>query len=79
MKHGPRRKSPYTQELRDWLQWTRRDFRESDVEADPDANARMISLNGGGGNVPHLVENGKVIQAAWQGRSCVVGMVNRRQ
>ncbi len=27
---------PYTRELREWLEWTRRDFREYDVEADPE-------------------------------------------
>jgi glutaredoxin len=64
---------PYTRELRDWLEWTRRDFREYDVEADPAANARMTNLNGGTHNVPVLVEDGKVIQVGWQGRSCIVG------
>ena len=64
---------PYTQELRDWLEWTRRDFLEYDVEADPAANARMLELSGGTRNVPVLVENGKVIQVGWQGRSCVAG------
>jgi glutaredoxin len=64
---------PYTQELRDWLEWTRRDFREYDVEADSEANARMLSLNGGVHSVPVLVEDGKVIQVGWQGRSCIVG------
>lgn len=63
----------YTQELRDWLEWTRRAFREFDVETDPEANARMIALTGGGRNVPVLVEEGRVIQVGWQGRSCVVG------
>ena len=28
---------PYTQELREWLEWTRRDFKEYDVDADPEA------------------------------------------
>ena len=63
---------PYTRELRDWLEWSRRDFVEYDVEADSEANARMRSLNGGGRNVPVLIECGKVIQVGWQGRSCVV-------
>jgi len=67
---------PYTQELRDWLEWARRDFQEYDVEADPDANARMRALNDGGRNVPMLVEDGKVIQVGWQGRSCVVSSGN---
>lgn len=63
---------PYTRELRDWLEWTRKDFVEYDVDADPKANARMRSLNNGGRNVPVLIEDGKVIQVGWQGRSCVV-------
>jgi len=33
----------------------------------------MIALNRGGRNVPVLMEDGRVIQAGWQGRSCVVG------
>jgi len=64
---------PYTSELRDWLEWTRREFREYDVEVDSEAKARMQSLNGGGRSVPVLVEDGKVIQVGWQGRSCIVG------
>ena len=64
---------PYTQELRDWLEWTRREFREYDVEADADANARLMALDGGARSVPVLVEDGRVIQVGWQGRSCVVG------
>ena len=63
---------PYTRELRDWLEWTRKDFVEYDVDADPQANAHMRSLNNGGRNVPVLIEDGKVIQVGWQGRSCVV-------
>jgi glutaredoxin len=63
---------PYTRELRDWLEWIHRDFTEYDVDADPQANARMRSLNGGDRNVPVLIEDGKVIQVGWQGRSCVV-------
>ncbi len=66
---------PYTRELRDWLEWTRRDFHEFDVDADPEANARMRSLSGGGRSVPILVENGKVIQVGWQGRSCVIDLI----
>lgn len=64
---------PYTRELREWLEWTRRDFEEYDVEADPDARARMRSFGGSDRTVPLLVEDGKVIQVGWQGRGCVVG------
>ena len=63
---------PFTRELREWLEWTRKDFVEYDVDADPEANARMRFLNKGGRNVPVLIEDGKVIQVGWQGRSCVV-------
>jgi glutaredoxin len=63
---------PYTQELREWLEWTRRDFREYDVEADPEAYSRMCAITGGSRSVPVLVEDGKVTQTGWQGRSCVI-------
>jgi len=64
---------PYTQELREWLEWTRRDFTEYDVDADPEARARMDALGSSVHTVPVLVEDGKVIQVGWQGRGCVVG------
>lgn len=63
---------PYTQELREWLEWTRRDFMEYDVDVDPEARARMTALGSGVRTVPVLVEDGKVIQVGWQGRGCVV-------
>ncbi len=65
---------PHTRELRDWLEWTRREFEEYDVDADPEARARMRSLDGGSRTVPMLVEDGKVIQVGWQGRGCVVSL-----
>jgi glutaredoxin 3 len=64
---------PYTQELREWLEWTRRDFQEYDVEADSEARERMHALDGSVRTVPVLVEDGKVIQVGWQGRGCIVG------
>jgi glutaredoxin len=64
---------PYTQELREWLEWTRRDFKEYDVDADPEAWARMNALDSSVRTVPVLVEDGKVIQVGWQGRGCVMG------
>ncbi|MBB5342399.1 Uxx-star family glutaredoxin-like (seleno)protein [Tunturibacter empetritectus] len=64
---------PYTQELREWLEWTRRDFTEYDVEADSEARARMNALDSSVRTVPVLVEDGKVIQVGWQGRGCIVG------
>jgi glutaredoxin len=63
---------PFTQELRDWLDWKGRDFVEYDVEADADALKRMQTLTEGQRTVPVLFENGKVIQVGWQGRGCVV-------
>ena len=45
-------------------------FAKYDVEADAEANARLRTLTGGAANVPVLVENGKVIQVGWLGRSC---------
>jgi len=32
----------------------------------------MTSMNGGSRSVPILVEDGKVIQVGWHGRSCIV-------
>ena len=44
-----------------------------DVEIDTKALKRMLSLTQGQRTVPVLVEDGKVKQIGWQGRSCVVG------
>ena len=63
---------PYTRELRDWLEWTRREFCESDVDRDPAALSRLQSLTGGYAAVPVLVEDGTIIQVGWHGRSCIV-------
>jgi glutaredoxin len=62
---------PYTRELREWLEWTRRDFTEYDVDSDSEAYERMRTLGNDGRNVPVLIEDGKVIQVGWQGRSCM--------
>jgi len=64
---------PYTAEMRDWLELRKLDFAEYDVESDPAALERMRSLTGGQRSVPVLVEDGRVTQVGWQGRSCVVG------
>ena len=64
---------PYTQELRESLEWHRRDFQEYDIEADPQARERLRALDSSVRTVPVLVEDGKVIQVGWQGRGCVVG------
>jgi mycoredoxin len=63
---------PYTREMREWLEWRRRDFVEYDVELDGGARERMRSLTGNSGTVPILVEEGKVVQVGWQGRGCIV-------
>ena len=63
---------PHTQEMREWLEWQRREFDEYDVEADRDARNRMRVLAAGQHSVPLLVEDGKVVQVGWQGRSCMV-------
>jgi len=64
---------PYTQEMREWLEWRRCQFEEYDVEADSEARGRMRALAGAVCTVPLLVEDGKVVQVGWQGRGCVIG------
>jgi len=64
---------PYTGEMREWLEWKGREFAEYDVETDGHARERLRSLLQAPFSVPVLVEDGKVIQVGWQGRSCVVG------
>jgi glutaredoxin len=66
------RRCPHTQEMREWLEWKRSDFVQYDVEADAGARQRMRELAAGQRSVPLLVEDGKVIQIGWQGRSCMV-------
>jgi len=63
---------PCTQEMREWLQWHRRDFVEYDVERDSAARGRMQSLVARPRMVPVLAEEGKVIQVGWQGRGCPI-------
>lgn len=63
---------PFTEELREWLEWKKREFTEYDVEADPEAFQRMQTLTGGQHTVPVLVEDGRVVQVGWNGRGCVV-------
>ena len=65
---------PYTREMREWLEFMRREFVEYDVEADIAAFARMRDATNQR-MVPVLVEDGKVVQIGWQGRGCVVGKV----
>ena len=63
---------PHTQEMREWLEWQRRDFVEYDVDADGIARQRLRELAGGQRSVPVLVEDNKVIQIGWQGRTCMI-------
>ena len=65
---------PYTQEMREWLEWRGCEFVEYDVEADADARVRMRALAGASRTVPVLVEDGKVTQVGWQGRGCTVSL-----
>lgn len=64
---------PYTSEMREWLEWRNREFEEYDVDADPEALARMLSLTGGQRMVPVLVEDGRATEIGWHGRGCVTG------
>jgi glutaredoxin len=59
--------------MREWLEWKGREFIEYDVETDAHARERLRSLVQAPFAVPLLVQDGKVIQVGWQGRSCVVG------
>ncbi|HUO28412.1 MAG TPA: Uxx-star family glutaredoxin-like (seleno)protein [Bryobacteraceae bacterium] len=64
---------PYTREMRDWLELRGLDFVEYDVEQDAAALVRMQSLSGGQRAVPVLVEQGRVVEVGWQGRTCLIG------
>jgi glutaredoxin 3 len=63
---------PYTEEMRDWLEFRRCEFTEYDVDEDADALARMNALTNGQRMVPVLVEDGKVTHIGWQGHGCAV-------
>lgn len=65
---------PYTQEMREWLEWNGRDFIEYDVEADSEALKRMREATHGQRTVPVLIEDGKAVQIGWRGRGCIAGM-----
>ena len=62
---------PYTSELREHLEWNGVAFVEYDVETDAAARARLLELIGRA-SVPVLVEDGRVKEIGWRGRSCVV-------
>jgi glutaredoxin len=63
---------PHTQDMREWLEWQHRDFVEYDVEADASARQRLKGLSAGQRSVPVLVEDDKVVQVGWQGRTCMI-------
>jgi mycoredoxin len=66
---------PYTAELREDLEFRGRDFVEYDVENDGDAMRRMSALCGSrAAAVPLLVEDGRVVQVGYGGRSCYVAV-----
>jgi mycoredoxin len=67
---------PYTAELREDLEFRGRDFVEYDVDTDAGALERMTAAVGGGGAaaVPVLVEDGRVLQVGYNGRSCYVAI-----
>lgn len=65
---------PYTQEMREWLEWNGREFIEYDVDADSKALQRMRDATNGQRTVPVLLEDGKAVQIGWQGRGCIVGV-----
>ena len=62
---------PYTAELREHLEWNGVAFVEYDVETDPAARTRLLSLTGRSA-VPVLVEDGRVKETGWRGRSCAI-------
>src|ERR1700681_3312054 len=51
---------PYTQEMREWLEWRGYEYVEYDVETDAEARARMVAISGGQRTVPILAEDGDV-------------------
>ncbi len=65
---------PHTREMREWLEWTGREFVEYDVEADAVARDRLCAFANAPRIVPVLVEAGEVVQVGWQGRGCVVSV-----
>jgi len=63
---------PYTLEMREWLEFGRREFVEYDVEADAEARARLRAIAGDVRTVPVLVEDGKVMEVGFRGLGCMV-------
>ena len=63
---------PYSEAVREDLEWRGIDFVEYDVEKDQGARARMLELTGGNRTVPVIFEEGKPVQIGWMGRGCAV-------
>lgn len=66
------RSCPYSAEAREDLEWRGVEFVEYDVEQDPEARARLLTLTGGTPTVPVIVEDGKPVQVGWMGRGCAI-------
>ena len=62
----------FSEAAREDLEWRGVEFVEYDVENDPDARERMLSITGGNRTVPVIVERGKPAQIGWMGRGCAV-------
>ena len=60
--------------MREWLEWSGREFVEYDVDADAAARERLREFGGGTRTVPVLIEAGEVVQIGWQGRGCIVSL-----
>ncbi|WP_420768131.1 Uxx-star family glutaredoxin-like (seleno)protein [Parageobacillus thermoglucosidasius] len=69
---------PYTRELRESLLWDGKEFVEYDVDEDKEALKQLIVLTGGG-TVPVLVEDGRVIQVGVSGRGCMVALPSTKE
>ncbi len=63
---------PYTLEMREALMFARHTFIEYDVEADPEARARLRAMAGDVRTIPVLVEDGKVKEIGFRGRGCML-------
>lgn len=68
----------FTRDMREWLEWSGREFTEYDVERDREARSRLRALAGSVQTVPVLVEDGQIVQVGWQGRGCVVNLEPER-
>jgi glutaredoxin 3 len=68
---------PYTREMREWLEWTGREFDEYDVERDAEALERLQAVTGQS-TVPVLLEDGEPVRIGWNGRGCFVGAGNSK-